>query len=85
MLVYVPISFVFQHMVSVDVLESVLGRSPCDSLGNVRKPLECIHGNGVPDLLFAEDYYNQKDLSLLFSLFSFILFFLAAIYRSILV
>lgn len=70
MLVYVPISFVFQHMVCVDVLESVLDRSPYDSLGNVRKPLECIHGNGVPDLLFAEDYYNQKDLSLLFSLLS---------------
>ncbi len=66
MLAYVPISFVFRHMVSVDVLESVLDRSPCDSLGNVRKPLQCIHGNGVPDLLFAEDYYNQKALSLLF-------------------
>ena len=85
MLVYVPVSFVFRHMVSVVVLESVLDRSSCDSLGSVRKPLQCIHGNGGPHLLFAEDYYNQKHLSLLFSLSPFILVFLVAIYRSILV
>jgi hypothetical protein len=78
MLEYVPVSFVFQRMVSVGVLESVLDRSPCDSLDNVRMPLHYIHGNGVPHLLFDEDYYTQQHRSLFFSL-SFSLFILVFI------
>jgi hypothetical protein len=56
---YVPASFVFQYMVNVGFLESVLDRSPCDSLDNVRKPLHYIHGNGVPHLLFDQNGYAQ--------------------------
>lgn len=62
-------------MVSVVVLESVLDRSPCDNLGNVQKPLRCIHGSDVPHLLFDESYYTQQHYSPLFSLFLFILVF----------
>jgi len=80
MLVYVPVSFVFRHMVSVAVLKSVLDRSPYDSLGNVRKPLQDIHGNGVPHLLFDGGYYNQKHHSPLFLFLPFILVFSFAIY-----
>lgn len=59
MLEAVPVSFVFQHMVSVVVLESVLDRSPSDSLDNVQTLLRGIHGSDVPRLLFDEDHHNQ--------------------------
>jgi len=77
---YVPIAFVFRHIASVAVLGSVLDRSPYGNLGNVQKPLRCIHGSCVLHLFFDEDYYTQQHLSLLLSLFLFILIFLAAVH-----